>query len=72
MSQTPQDPQPLEQTADRKQYHAPEFRDYGTVQDLTQTSPSGGLRDNVVGAPAYITGGVNGGAPNNGPTIYAP
>ena len=25
MSQTPQDPQPLEQTSDRKQYHAPDF-----------------------------------------------
>ena len=57
MSQTPQDPQPFEQIVDRKQYHTPEFRDYGTLQDLTQTSPvQVGPPDNVVGGPTYLTG----------------
>jgi hypothetical protein len=57
MKETPQDPQPLEHTAARKQYHAPEFRDYGTVQDLTQTSQQTfGSADNVVGGPTYLTG----------------
>ena len=60
MTQTPQDPQPLQQTPDRKQYHAPEFRDYGTVQDLTQTSQVPlGLRDNATAFPGYMTGGGN-------------
>jgi hypothetical protein len=60
MSQTPQDPQPLEQEADRKQYHAPEFRDYGTLQDRTQTSVSGIQTDSVAdGVGGYVTGGVN-------------
>ncbi len=60
MSQTSQDPQPLEQTVDRKQYHAPEFRDYGTVQDLTQTSQAPlGPPDSVTGGPTYLTGGGN-------------
>ena len=60
MSQTPQDPQPLEQKADRKQYHTPEFRDYGTVQDLTQTSQQAtGPIDGVVAAPGYLTGVPN-------------
>ena len=57
MSEAPQDPQPLDQTVDRKQYHAPEFRDYGTVQELTQASGSGNTIDNVAGngAVGYIT-----------------
>jgi hypothetical protein len=60
MSQTPQDPQPLEHSVDRKQYHTPEFRDYGTVQELTQTSQQTfGSPDNVVGGPTYLTGGPN-------------
>ncbi len=60
MSQTPQDPQPLEQTVDRKQYHAPEFRDYGTVQDLTRTSEtSTNTSDSVAdGVSGYVTNGV--------------
>ena len=58
MSQTPQETQPLEQTPDRKQYHAPEFRDYGTVQELTQTSQVIlGQLDGSVLAPGYMTGG---------------
>ena len=60
MSQTPQDPQPLQQTAQLKQYHAPEFREYGTVQELTQTSLTPlALRDNLVVAPGYMTGTAN-------------
>ena len=59
MSQTPQDLQPLQQTSDRKQYHAPEFRDYGTLPDLTQATQGGGPPDNVVGGPTYLTGGGN-------------
>jgi hypothetical protein len=57
MSETPQDTQPLEQTASLKQYHTPEFRDYGTVQDLTQASGSGNTNDNTAGngAVGYIT-----------------
>ena len=57
MSQTPQDTQPLQQAPDRKQYHAPEFRDYGTVQDVTQASGSGNTDDSGVGngAVGYIT-----------------
>ena len=58
MNQTPQETQPLEHTPDRKQYHAPEFRDYGTVQELTQAAQlTFGAPDNVVGGPGYITGG---------------
>jgi hypothetical protein len=57
MSQTPQDPQPLEQTLDRKQYHAPEFRDYGTVQELTQSNLSFTInRDNATAFVGYMTG----------------
>jgi len=60
MSQTPQEPQPLQQTPDRKQYHAPEFRDYGTVQELTQTSQVNlGQLDGSVLAPGYMTGTPN-------------
>ena len=60
MSQTPQDQQPLQQTADRKQYHAPEFREYGTVQELTQTSQViTAFRDGAVVAPGYLTGVPN-------------
>ena len=57
MSDTPQDTQPLEQTADLKQYHTPELRDYGTVQDLTQASGSGNTSDNTApnGTVGYIT-----------------
>ena len=58
MSQTPQDTQPQEQTEGLKQYHTPEFRDYGTVQDLTQASGSGNTPDNVAGngpGVGYIT-----------------
>ena len=59
MSEMPQDPQLLEQTADRKQYHPPKFRDYGTVQDLTQTSQqNGGINDTVNGGLTYLTGSV--------------
>ena len=55
MSETPQDPQALEQKAEGKQYHTPEFRDYGTVQDLTQGSQqTGTINDNT--APGYLTG----------------
>jgi hypothetical protein len=57
MSEAPQDPQPLEKTQDRKQYHPPDFHDYGTVQDLTQTSQVSGPLDNAVAAPGYLTGG---------------
>ena len=57
MNQTPQETQPLQQTPDRKQYHAPEFRDYGTVQELTQTSQVIlSQRDGAVVAPGYMTG----------------
>ena len=60
MSQTPQDTQPLEQTTELKQYHAPEFREYGTVQELTQTSQAPlGLLDGAVIAPGYMTGTAN-------------
>ena len=60
MSETPQDPQPLEQKADRKQYHTPEIRDYGTVQELTQTAQlTFGPSDTVIGGPTYLTGGAN-------------
>ena len=57
MSQTPQDTQPLVQTVELKQYHAPELRDYGTVQDLTQASGSGNTVDTAAGngAVGYIT-----------------
>jgi hypothetical protein len=58
MDEMPQHTQPLEQTPDRKQYHAPEFRDYGTVQDLTQASGSGNTPDNGAGngpGVGYIT-----------------
>jgi hypothetical protein len=59
MSETPQDKQPLEQTVDRKQYHTPEFRDYGTVQDLTQASAQTGVLLDAGTAPTYLTGGGN-------------
>ena len=56
MSQTPQDTQPLEQTAELKQYHTPEIRDYGTLQDLTQTSGGGNTQDSQGdGVSGYIT-----------------
>ena len=57
MSQTPQDTQPQEQTEGLKQYHTPEFRDYGTVQELTQSSGTGNTSDNAAGngAVGYIT-----------------
>jgi hypothetical protein len=71
MSQTPQDTQP---TTDLKHYHAPEFRDYGTVQDLTHSSETisngtdslDGVNTNSVsisapaqdGSAIYMTGGV--------------
>ena len=54
MSETPQDPQPLEQTIDRKQYHSPEFREYGTLQDRTQAGQGGGPPN----SGGYITLGV--------------
>jgi hypothetical protein len=57
MSQTPQDPQPLQQTVEFKQYHAPELRDYGTVQELTEASQAGTPSDNnTAGVNNYITG----------------
>ena len=57
MSQTPQDTQPLEQTAEAKPYHAPEIRDYGTVQDLTQTTESTDITfDSQDGLDTYVTG----------------
>ena len=60
MSQTPQVTQPLEQTTELKQYHAPEFREYGTVQELTQTSLAPlGLRDNATAFQGYMTGTAN-------------
>ena len=57
MSQTPQDTQPQEQTEGLKQYHTPEFRDYGTVQDLTQASVQGTPFDNTTngGGGSYLT-----------------
>ena len=48
MSQTPQDTQ-----SSRKNYHEPEFRDYGTVQELTRTS------DNSFTAPLDSKPGSN-------------
>ena len=60
MSETPQDPQALEQKAEGKQYHTPEFRDYGTVQDLTQSSQQAtGPLDTSSSAPGYLTGVPN-------------
>ena len=59
MSETPQDTQPLEQTAGLKPYHAPEFRDYGTVQELTEANQAGIPSDNATaGVNNYITGGT--------------
>ena len=58
MSETPQDTQPLEQTAELKQYHTPELRDYGTLQELTQTSGGGNTIDTGAGngpGVGYIT-----------------
>ena len=56
MSQTPQDPQPLQQTPELKQYHAPDFREYGTVQELTEASQAGTPSDNGTAGVQYITG----------------
>jgi len=60
MSETTQDTQPLEQIVERMQYHTPEFRDYGKLQDLTQTSQiSSNTPDSVGdGVSGYVTGGV--------------
>ena len=57
MSETPQDTQPLQQTPDRNQYHAPDFREYGTVQELTEANQAGIPQDNATaGVNNYITG----------------
>ena len=57
MSETPQDPQLLQQIVEPKQYHAPELREYGTVQDVTQTNQTvSNTQDNDVAS--YVTGGV--------------
>jgi hypothetical protein len=70
MSQTLQDPQPLQQTADRKHYHAPEFRDYGTLQDLTRSSESiSRSNDNTLNS--VPPGGPSINAPAQLPAVYA-